>query len=86
MSRKKQAAAGSSKACSCPQCEYLERQYEGAISHIREVVGTRFQNLSDKIRELRKWQESRDEAIEVLHAHKRTHRLSHRHAQGQNAA
>lgn len=86
MSPKKQPAASNRKKYPCPQCEYLERQYEGTITHVREVLGTRFQSLRDKVRELHKWQESRDEAIEALYAHKRIHRLSPRHAPGQNAA
>ena len=86
MSPKKQPADSKSTRHPCSQCEYLERQYEGAITHIRDVLGTRFQSLRDKICELQKWQESRNEAIEALYAHKRLHRLSPRHAPGQNAA
>ena len=86
MSPKKRPAASSSKGDPCPQCEYLEPQYEGTITHIREVLGTRFQSLREKARELHKWQDSRDEAIEALYAHKRIHGLSPRHAPGQNAA
>lgn len=86
MPPKKQSAASNSNGYPCPQCEYLERQYEHAVNRIREVLGTRFQGLADKIRDLRKWQESRDEAIEALYAHKRKHRLAPGHALGQKAA
>lgn len=59
-------------ACRC--CEALERRYQDTISRIREVLETRFQSVEEKIYELRKWQEMRDDAIEVFYSHRRRHR------------
>ncbi len=86
MPGKKPPAASDTEGYSCAQCEYLQQQYERAITHISEALGSRFQSLSDKVRELQKWQESRDEAIEALYAHKRTHRQSFPQAPRPNAA
>jgi len=60
----------------CAYCEALERQYEDAISHIREVLELRFENVGQKVRELHRWQENRDEALEGFYRHKLNHRKS----------
>ena len=57
----------------CPSCEALERQYENAISHIHEVLARRFKNIDEKVRELHRWQEKRDDAIEAFYSHKQRH-------------
>jgi hypothetical protein len=58
----------------CPNCEALERQCDDVVRRIREVLEERFRSLGDKVRELHRWQEERDEAIEVFYSHKRLHR------------
>src|SRR5579859_1433302 len=88
----KKAAATSSMSTdnpipvACPRCEYLERQYEDVVSHIREMIEVHFQSLGEKIRELHRWQENRDEAIEAFYTHKRTHRRQIRRPRDRNVA
>jgi hypothetical protein len=57
----------------CPYCEALERQYDDAVGHIRELLELRFGSIRQKVRELHRWQENRDEAIEEFYSHKRSH-------------
>jgi len=59
----------------CPLCEYLEQQVDSAIIHIRWVIETRLQSLREKVRELHRWQERRDDAIEEFYTHRRMHRI-----------
>ncbi len=59
----------------CPTCETLERRYDNTIGQSRELLECRFQSLREKVRELHRWQENRDEAIEDFYAHKRMHRI-----------
>jgi len=47
--------------------------YEGTTRRIQSVVDGRFCTLNEKLRELRKWQELRDEALDALYAHKEVH-------------
>lgn len=70
----------------CPSCESLERQYDDAIRHIREVLANRLKTLGEKVRDLHRWQEKRDEAIEAFYSHKRRHRAQGRNGQRTNAA
>jgi hypothetical protein len=58
----------------CPNCEALERQCDDVVRRIREVLEERFRSLGDKVRELHRWQEERDETFEVFYSHKRIHR------------
>ena len=64
------AALGS---VTCPSCESLERQYDDAIRHIRDVLANRMKTLGEKVRELHRWQEKRDDAIEAFYSHKQRH-------------
>jgi len=62
-------------AAACPRCEYLEQQVDSVIGHIRRVIETPLQSLREKVREIHRWQEKRDEAIEEFYTHRRTHRI-----------
>ncbi len=53
----------------CFQCEKLERQYKRSIREISHVVRTRFPVLGDKLRELHKWQDMRDSALDMFYEH-----------------
>jgi hypothetical protein len=57
----------------CPSCESLERRYAEATSHIREVLANRLKTLGEKVRELHRLQDKRDDAIEAFYSHKRRH-------------
>jgi hypothetical protein len=58
----------------CLECKSLERMYERTIRRIYAVVDGRFANVNEKLRELRKCQNLRDEALELLYVHKKAHR------------
>jgi archaellum component FlaC len=57
----------------CPDCERLERKYRRTISEIYAVVDGKFNTVREKLRELARWQDVRDEAVEALYEHKKTH-------------
>lgn len=89
--RKEPATSSSAEAenplpAACPRCGDLERWYDDTVRHIRDVLETRFQGLREKVRELHRWQDTRDEAIEAFYAHKRTHRVQVWNARGRNVA
>jgi len=54
----------------CQECGRLEGHYQDAIKQIAIVVTTRFGSLRGKVRELRRWQEERDRAVERFYKHK----------------
>jgi len=58
---------------SCPDCERLEHEYDLTIGEIYSVVDGRFGTVSEKLRELWRWQDMRDNVLKVLDKHKRTH-------------
>ena len=58
---------------SCPQCERLEHRYQVVLEKLHLTVDRRFNTLSDKLRELYKWQDVRDDVARALHVHKRVH-------------
>jgi hypothetical protein len=60
----------------CRRCEYLERQYEDAVNRIR----------GEKVSELHRWQENRDDAIEAFYSHKRMHQIQIVKARDRNVA
>lgn len=70
----------------CPLCEYLEVQVDGAIAHISEVLESGFQSVKEKVRELHRWQEKRDEALEEFYSHKRLHRIQIVNVRGRKIA
>lgn len=70
----------------CPHCDYLERQCDVAIHQIRKVLELQFQSMREKIRDLHRWQEIRDEAIETYYSHKKTHRPQIGNSCGRHAA
>jgi hypothetical protein len=57
----------------CPDCERLEREYRRTIAEIYSVVGGRFKTVREKLRELFRWQDVRDEVVVALYEHKKTH-------------
>ena len=57
---------------SCRECERLEREYELIIGEIYSVVDGRVGTISEKLRELWRWQEARDKVLKVIYKHKRT--------------
>src|SRR5437879_2654330 len=57
----------------CPDCQRLEREYQLTIAEIYSVVGGRFKTLREKLRELFRWQDVRDKAVEAFYEHKKTH-------------
>lgn len=57
----------------CHECKALERIYDHFIRRIYGVVHGRFSSVDEKIRELHRLQDLRDEAIETLYAHKKCH-------------
>jgi len=57
----------------CPICERWEREYEATIRAIYTVVDGEFNSVEEKLRELFRWQDLRDEAIERFYEHKKTH-------------
>ncbi len=60
---------------SCSQCESLEHRYQVALAKIHLTVDRRFSTVSEKLRELYRWQDVRDEAVGELHAHRRAHAI-----------
>jgi len=58
----------------CPSCERLEREYDSTIRAIYSVIDKKFKSLAEKVGELFRWQDLRDETIERLYEHKRVHR------------
>jgi hypothetical protein len=73
-------------ALTCAVCEKLERRYDDSVLHIKEVLELRLPSIRGKIFELHKAQEYRDETIEALYLHRRSHRLRMRRARDQKAA
>ncbi len=57
----------------CADCERLKIEYQRTISEIYAVVGGRFNTVREKLRELARWQDVRDDAVEALYKHKKTH-------------
>jgi hypothetical protein len=57
----------------CLDCKRLEREYQRAISEISAVVGRRFNTVGERLRELSRWQDVRNEAVKALYEHKKTH-------------
>jgi hypothetical protein len=57
----------------CPDCEILEREYQLAIAEIDSVVGRRFNTVGEKLRELFRWQDTRDTAVKAFYEHKKSH-------------
>ena len=89
MPRKKPASFTNTEhplAAACPRCEALERRYDNVIAQIRELLDRRFPSPKEKVRDLHRWQEYRDEAIEELYEHKRMHRIDLLNTQGRKIA
>jgi len=57
----------------CHDCQRLEREYQLTIVEIYSVVGRRFQTVGEKLRELSRWQDTRDKAVNAFYQHKKTH-------------
>jgi len=57
----------------CSECERLERVCRDAIKKINSVVASRFNDISEKLREVREWQDARDRAHEAFYRHKKRH-------------
>jgi len=57
----------------CPDCKRLEREYQLTIAEIYSVVGGRFKSVREKLHQLFRWQDVRDEAVEAFYEHKKTH-------------
>jgi len=55
----------------CSECERLEHVCRDAVKKINLVVANRFSEISEKLRELREWQDARDRAHEVFYQHKK---------------
>jgi hypothetical protein len=58
---------------SCSQCKRLERRYQLVLKKLYSVVDGRFDTVAEKLHELFRLQDSRDEVAGALHAHKRAH-------------
>lgn len=59
----------------CAECERLELTYRLAVDHIYEAVGSMYPSLREKVLELHRWQDRRDETIEDFYQHKKNHTL-----------
>jgi hypothetical protein len=57
----------------CAACQRLERKYQLTVDEIYSVVKGRFTTVGDKLRELFRCQDLRDEAMKAIHVHKKTH-------------
>lgn len=57
----------------CPDCARLERAYRLTVLEIYSVVDGRFNTVREKLRELFRWQDVRDKAVEAFYEHKKTH-------------
>ena len=57
----------------CSECKRLERDYQNTVTKIAFVVAKRSMRLSEKIQEVSKWQDARDEALEAFYEHKKCH-------------
>lgn len=57
----------------CGECERLELDLQVAVTNISFVVSTKFPEFSEKLRQLHKWQEMKDKAMETLYTHKKSH-------------
>lgn len=64
---------GSQTTSTCRKCDDLERQYQRTVDEIYSVLRTRFPAVCEKVLELRKWQDIRNNAIEAFHEHKKSH-------------
>jgi hypothetical protein len=62
----------------CPACARLENEYQCAIHEISSVVKRRFPAPGQKLRELHKWQDTRDGALKAFYEHKASHTLAAR--------
>ena len=58
----------------CPRCVRLEGEYQCAIDEISSVVSRRFPSSREKLRELHKLQDIRDDALKAYYMHKATHK------------
>jgi hypothetical protein len=57
----------------CPDCEILERECQLAIAEIYSVVDRRFKTVDEKLRELFRWQDTRDKAVRAFYEHNKSH-------------
>jgi hypothetical protein len=58
----------------CSECDRLERLYEQSVARIFALMDKRFVERGEKIRELHRLQDVRDEALALFYAHKKRHR------------
>jgi len=60
-----------SQASKCPKCDDLQRQYQRTVDEIHSVLRPRFPAVCEKVWQLLKWQDTRDNAIDAFYEHKR---------------
>jgi hypothetical protein len=60
----------------CRQCQKLERQYQHTVDDIYSVLDRRFMTMKEKLCELHKLQDTRDNAAQAWCEHKKSHRSS----------
>ena len=53
----------------CPKCNRLGREYQLTIGQIYSVVEGGFKTVGEKLHELFRWQEMRDEAVKTFYEH-----------------
>jgi hypothetical protein len=58
----------------CHRCGGLENEYQRSLAEISFVVSKRFSIPPEKLRELHKWQDIRDDAVKALYRHKASHK------------
>jgi hypothetical protein len=57
----------------CPECRRLEREYETAAHQITLLLSKPCDTMAMTLRELRKLQGLRNDALEEFYRHKRSH-------------
>jgi hypothetical protein len=60
----------------CPECRRLEREYESSAHQITLLLSKRCDTIALRLRELRKLQDLRDDALEEFYRHKRSHAVA----------
>jgi hypothetical protein len=73
MSSRRQWLSGQEMTVSCYRCEELERRCQLVLDRIHWTAGRRFNTVAEKLDELFRLQDRRDEIAAELHAHKRVH-------------
>ncbi|MBV9181183.1 MAG: hypothetical protein JO356_07720 [Acidobacteria bacterium] len=60
----------------CSICQNLEHDYQVCVREINSILQRRFRSGGEKLRELFRWQDRRDRAVQALYAHRKTHDIS----------